>query len=143
MTETWEQKGSYRNGYLLNFVLSIRDCFVSEPDGYSAEAVKALEEQYEGKENQAEGKEEKPTVIVIMSESYADLSVVGDFSTNQELTPFYDSLTENTIKGYALSSVFGAKTPNSEWEFMTGNSMAFLPGGSVVYQQYIRIRRPQ
>lgn len=137
VTETWEQKGSYRNGYLLNFMLSIRDCFVSEPDGYSAEAVKALEEQYEGRENQAEGKEEKPTVIVIMSESYADLSVVGDFSTNQELTPFYDSLTENTIKGYALSSVFGAKTPNSEWEFMTGNSMAFLPGGSVVYQQYI------
>jgi phosphoglycerol transferase MdoB-like AlkP superfamily enzyme len=46
-------------------------------------------------------------------------------------------LTENTIKGYALSSVFGAKTPNSEWEFLTGNTMAFLPSGSVVYQQYI------
>ena len=41
------------------------------------------------------------------------------------------------MKGHALSSVFGAKTPNSEWEFMTGNSMAFLPSGSVVYQQYI------
>ena len=80
---------------------------------------------------------EKPTVIVVMSESYADLSVVGNFTTNIELTPFYDSLTENTVKGYALSSVFGAKTPNSEWEFMTGNSMAFLPSGSVVYQQYI------
>jgi phosphoglycerol transferase MdoB-like AlkP superfamily enzyme len=33
--------------------------------------------------------------------------------------------------------VFGAKTPNSEWEFLTGNTMAFLPSGSVVYQQYI------
>lgn len=48
-----------------------------------------------------------------------------------------DSLSENTLKGYALSSVYGAKTPNSEWEFETGNSMAFLPDGSVVYQQYI------
>ena len=81
--------------------------------------------------------EEKPTVIVIMSESYADLSVVGDLKTNQEVTPYYNSLTENTIKGYALSSVFGAKTANSEWEFMSGNSMAFLPDGAVVYQQYI------
>ncbi len=81
--------------------------------------------------------EETPTIIVIMSESYADLSVVGDFSTNEDVTPFYDSLSENIIKGYALSSVFGAKTPNSEWEFLTGNSMAFLPSGSVVYQQYI------
>lgn len=138
VTETWEQKGSYRNGYILNFVLSIRDCFIAEPEGYSEEAVRELEEKYDGTgESYVDDVEEQPTIIVIMSESYADLSVVGDFSTNMEVTPFYDSLTENTLKGYALSSVFGAKTPNSEWEFLTGNSMAFLPSGSVVYQQYI------
>lgn len=138
VTETWEQKGSYRNGYVLNFMLSVRDTFIGEPEGYSKEAVSALEQAYssDGTEYVKDAPEE-PTVIVVMSESYADLSVVGDFSTNQEVTPFYDSMTENTVKGYALSSVFGAKTPNSEWEFMTGNSMAFLPGGSVVYQQYI------
>ena len=72
-----------------------------------------------------------------MNESFSDLSVLGDLQTNMPLTPFIDSLKENTTKGYALSSVFGAKTPNSEWEFMSGNSMAFLPMGSVVYQQYI------
>lgn len=144
VTETWEQKGSYRNGYLLNYVLSIRDCFIGEPEGYSKEKIAALEEAYKGgaeheKESLAAsaGTDKEPTIIVVMSESYADLSVVGDFATNMEVTPFYDSLTENTVKGYALASVFGAKTPNSEWEFMTGNSMAFLPGGSVVYQQYI------
>lgn len=164
VTETWEQKGSYRNGYILNFVLSVRDCFVGEPEGYSAEAVAALEERYSGgadaKPSDADGvdtanengeetapengtgaetgtPDEKTTIIVVMSESYADLSVVGNLVTNMEVAPFYDSLTENTIRGYALSSVFGAKTPNSEWEFMTGNSMAFLPSGSVVYQQYI------
>lgn len=141
VTETWEQKGSYRNGYILNFVLSVRDSFIAEPEGYSAEAVAALEEQYSAGEEDAlpdtAEVAEKPTIIVVMSESYADLSVVGDFTTNTEIAPFYDSLTENTVKGYALSSVFGAKTPNSEWEFMTGNSMAFLPSGSVVYQQYI------
>ena len=138
VTETWEQKGSYRNGYILNFVLSIRDCFIAQPDGYSKEAVKELEDQYSKETDTVAGEtEKKPTIIVVMSESYADLSVVGNFSTNIDLTPFYDSLEENTIKGHALSSVFGAKTPNSEWEFLTGNSMAFLPSGSVVYQQYI------
>ncbi len=135
VTETWEQKGSYRNGYVLNFVLSIRDYFVQPPEGYSQDAVAALEAGYSALDGQMP--EEKPTVIVIMSESYADLSVVGDLKTNQEVTPYYNSLTENTIKGYALSSVFGAKTANSEWEFMSGNSMAFLPDGAVVYQQYI------
>lgn len=147
VTETWEQKGSYRNGYILNFTLSVRDSFVGAPEGYSKERVKELEAQYGDTESETAGEQgvsavgasvsKHPTIIVIMSESYADLGVVGDFSTNIELTPFYDSLTENTVKGYALSSVFGAKTPNSEWEFMTGNSMAFLPGGSVVYQQYM------
>lgn len=139
VTETWEQKGSYRNGYILNFVLSVRDCFVTEPEGYSDEAVAALGDVYAQTEpGTGIGDEgEKPTIIAVMSESYADLSVVGEFGTNMELTPFYDSMTANTVKGYALSSVFGAKTPNSEWEFMTGNSMAFLPSGSVVYQQYI------
>ena len=138
VTETWEQKGSYRNGYILNFMLSIRDCFIAEPDGYSKEAVKALEKQYDGDgKSYADNVAKRPTIIAVMSESYTDLSVVGDFSTNVDLTPFYDSLTENTVKGHALSSVFGAKTPNSEWEFMTGNTMAFLPSGSVVYQQYI------
>ena len=135
VTETWEQKGSYKNGYILNFVLSVRDYFVQPPDGYSSEIIATLEAGYT--QYAGDMPEEKPTVIVIMSESYADLSVVGDFATNQEVTPYYNSLTENTIKGYALSSVFGAKTANSEWEFMSGNSMAFLPSGAVVYQQYI------
>lgn len=136
VTETWEQKGSYRNGYILNFVLSVRDYFVSEPEGYSREAIEELEQTY-AEPLSEEKTEEKPTIIVIMSESYADLSVVGNLLTNKEVTPFFDELSESTLHGYALSSVFGAKTPNSEWEFMTGNSMAFLPGGSVVYQQYI------
>lgn len=135
VTETWEQKGSYKNGYILNFVLSVRDYFVQPPDGYSSEIIATLEDGYT--QYAGDMPEEKPTVIVIMSESYSDLSVVGNLVTNQEVTPYYNSLTENTIKGYTLSSVFGAKTANSEWEFMSGNSMAFLPDGAVVYQQYI------
>ena len=108
-TETWEQKGTYRNGYLLNYVLGVRDSFISAPEGYSKDKIKELEKTYQS----------------------------DNLQTNMPLTPFIDSLKENTTKGYALSSVFGAKTPNSEWEFMSGNSMAFLPMGSVVYQQYI------
>lgn len=138
-TETWEQKGTYRNGYVLNFVLSARDSFVSAPKDYTLDAISKLEEEYTGTQENPIGDslEKLPTIIVVMNESFADLSVIGEFQTNKPLTPFMDSLYENTVKGYALSSVFGAKTPNSEWEFMTGGSMAFLPAGSVVYQQYL------
>ena len=138
-TETWEQKGSYRNGYVLNFVLSARDSFVSEPEAYEIETILELEKEYAKEQENPIGDtlEKQPTIIVVMNESFADLRVIGDFKTNKPLTPFFDSLEENTIKGYALSSVFGAKTPNCEWEFLTGGSMAFLPAGSVVYQQYM------
>ena len=137
-TETWEQKGTYRNGYILNYILGIRDSFIAQPDGYSEEAIQKLEKQYSSNDKDYSKTDVKdPTIIVIMNESFSDLSVLGDLQTNIPLTPFIDSLKENTTKGYALSSVFGAKTPNSEWEYLTGNSMAFLPAGSVVYQQYI------
>ena len=138
-TETWEQKGSYKNGYVLNFVLSARDSFVVAPEGYELETIEKLEQTYASQQENPLGDAltEAPTIIVVMNESFAALSVIGDLKTNKPLTPFMDSLYENTVKGYALSSVFGAKTPNSEWEFMTGGSMAFLPVGSVVYQQYM------
>lgn len=138
-TQTWEQKGSYQNGYVLNFVLSARDSFVDAPEEYDAEVIGQLEQEYAGKQESSVGNtlSKKPTIIVVMNESFADLSVIGELKTNEPLTPFMDSLTENTAKGYALSSVFGAKTPNSEWEFLAGGSMAFLPSGSVVYQQYL------
>ncbi len=47
-------------------------------------------------------------------------------------------MTENTIRGYTYVSVFGGQTPNSEWEFLTNNSMAFMPYRTIPYQQYIR-----
>ncbi len=133
--ESWEQKGTYRNGYILNFALSVRDSFIQEPDSYSRETITALEKQYG--EVKQEGSEEDPTIIVVMNESFADLGVIGHLETTEPLTPFLDSLTENTVRGNAISSVYSAKTPNSEWEFLTGNSMAFLPSGSVAYQQYM------
>lgn len=52
--------------------------------------------------------------------------------------PFFRKLKENTIKGYTYSSVFGGNTANSEFEFMTGNTLAFLPDNSVPYQLFLR-----
>ena len=138
-TESWQQKGTYRNGFILNYALSIRDSVVEIPAGYSVAAVRTLEEKYKT-DAEADAKRvgaDAPVIIAIMDESFADLSVIGDLKLNQEFMPFIDSMDENVTKGYALASVFGAKTPNSEWEFLTGNTMAFLPGGSVVYQQYL------
>ena len=121
-------------------MLGIRDSFVEKPADYSLDTIKELEDKYgttAADADVAKETEDAPVIIAIMNESFADLCVIGDLRTNQEVTPFLDSMDTNITKGYALSSVFGAKTPNSEWEFLTGNTMAYLPSGSVAYQQYV------
>ena len=133
---TWSNEGATRNGYFLNFVVGIRDCFVKEPEGYSQDAVSELEAAYAAEPGDAAGN--RPNIVVIMNESFADFGVLGNqLRTNQPVTPFLDSLTENVIRGYALTSIFGGTTANSEFEFLTGFSMSGVPDGTCPYQQYI------
>lgn len=80
-----------------------------------------------------------------MNESFSDLNVLGDFTTNEDYMPYLHSLqngAENTVTGYLNVSVCGGNTANTEFEFLTGNSMAFLPQGSIPYQQYITKELP-
>ena len=132
----WGTQGTEKNGYFLNFFLGIRDSFIEMPENYNPFNLNQVQSFYVPTEYNKD-REDFPNVIVIMNESFADFDVLGQLRTNQPITPFLDSLDENTIKGYALSSVFGANTANSEFEFLTGHSMAFLPENSVPYQQYI------
>ena len=139
----WTTRG---NGLALNFSLCVRYSWVTPPEGYSAQAVASLAEQYpsdEAAERAASDGETRPVnLIVIMNESFSDLGVLPGVETNRDAMPFLHSLTENTVKGYAYSSVFGGTTANSEYEFLTGNTTAFLPAGTVPYHMYISNHEP-
>ena len=130
----WVQDGSISNGYLLNFSLGLRDSVIKKPQNCSG-LIDQIEAEYP--EQAVSLPEELPNIVVIMEESLADMRVLGELETNQPVTPFLDSLTDNTVRGYALCSVFGGSTANSEFEFLSGSSMAFLPTGSIAYQQYL------
>ncbi|MBQ9155302.1 MAG: LTA synthase family protein, partial [Eubacterium sp.] len=84
----------------------------------------------------------QPNIIAIMNESYADLAEVGDLPATADYMPYFRKLKKNTIKGYTYSSVFGGNTANSEFEFLTGNTLAFLPDNSVPYQLFLRSQVP-
>lgn len=73
-----------------------------------------------------------------MNESLSDLKVLGSLETNEDYMPFMRSLTENTIKGNLYVPVIGAGTSNTEFEFLTGHTTAFLPSGSNAYMLYIK-----
>lgn len=133
------------NGFAVSFISNMQYLDVSKPADYSVEKVQEILEPYieESEKNEAGGTEPVyPNVIVIMNEAFSDPAVLGEFETNIDYMPFIRSLSENTVKGKLMVSVKGGNTANSEYEFLTGNSMAFLPSGSVPYQQYIRGEMP-
>ena len=134
----WTTRG---NGLALNFSVCLRYSRVEKPAGYSDESLSRLAGAYPGDSvsvTLTEGEETRPVnVIVIMNESYSDLTVLPGVASNRDAMPFYRSLKENSIKGYAYSSVFGGTTANSEYEFLTGNTTAFLPPSTVPYQMYV------
>lgn len=86
--------------------------------------------------------EQYPNIVVIMNEAFSDLSVWGDFVTSEEVMPFFKSLQQEAVGGELYVSVKGGNTANTEFEFLTGDTMGFLPKGSIPYQQYINDETP-
>jgi phosphoglycerol transferase MdoB-like AlkP superfamily enzyme len=85
----------------------------------------------------------QPTnIICIMDESFADMAIFDTLELSGDTIPFYHSLKENTIKGWMYSPVTGAGTANVEYEFLTGNSVAFLPDETTAYQLYVKQDMP-
>lgn len=143
----WNQLSGYKQqGSVVSFWLNTKTLFVNEPDEYSAEKVEEIANKttntVESSNASSKGESQqkvKPNIIAIMNETWSDLSAIGnEFEVSEDPMPFYHSLTENTIKGNLFVSIYGNGTSNSEFEFLTGNTLAFLPSGCNAYEQYIR-----
>ncbi len=134
---TWDNsKGINDYGYVLYFVANAGSAKIEKPVGYSVQKVDEILSAYEEDKYTTNIGRQNPNIIMIMNESYSDLRVLGDFTSSENVMSFYDSLKENTIKGYVQSSVYGGYTANSEFEFLTGCSKVFLPGNP--YLQYMK-----
>ncbi len=140
-----------RDGNIVAFLMEMEYLDVEQPKGYSAEETgQWFREGTQGNEALAAARRDpesvnRPNIIVIMDEAFSDLAVLGPVHTNQDYMPFLHSLqegAENTVTGYLNVSVLGGNTANTEFEFLTGSTTAFLPQGSVAYQQYVKSKTP-
>lgn len=133
----WSNEGSQFNGLPLNLAKGVVDMQVKKPDNYTPQTLSMLDERYAP---DADNGTRRPNIVVVMNESFTDLSIYdnGNWHTDQEMLPFFRSLRENTIHGYAQSSIYGGSTVNSEYEFLTGNTMAFFMRSVLPYHSYVR-----
>lgn len=109
-------------GTQLAFLYSTREIIIQEPEGYSVEELEEIAAQYEAEEK-TDSDQVKPNIIAIMNETFADLEILGDIETSEEVLPNYKALKENAITGNIMVSTLGGGTGKSEYEFLTGNSM--------------------
>ena len=136
-TQQWVTQ---RNGFLLNFSIALRYSSVDKPEGYSKNAVLELMEEYPGSEGDPSA--QPVNLIVIMNESFGDLTIFDTLHPSEDPTPFLHSLEENTVKGWMYSSVTGGGTATVEFEYLTGFTSLFQPPHTVAYQLYVEEGMP-
>lgn len=140
----WNQTRGYHNyGFAFNFFCNTKYLYMSQPNNYNPDKIKdyvssVVDNGDSNETTPADDDYTKPNIICIMNESLSDLGVLGNLTTNEDYMPFMHSLTENTIKGNLYVPVIGSGTSNTEFEFITGHSTAFLPSGSNAYMLYIK-----
>ena len=130
----WDQKENYAfNGFTLAFALNLPMANVPAPAGYSAEAIGDIPGF-----PAASVPADKPDIIIVMSESFWDPTKLPGVT----ITPDPIPTVRETRSGSMFSPEFGGMTANIEFEALTGFSNAFLPYGSIPYQQYIHGAAP-
>lgn len=127
----WDQKENYaNNGFTLAFALNVPMAHVSAPAGFSDKAIDSLPKPAVDTALPVE----QPDIIMVMSESFWDAGKLPGVT----ITPDPIASTRALQSGEMFSPEFGGMTANVEFEALTGFSNAFLPAGSIPYQQYVR-----
>ncbi len=128
----WDQKENYaHNGFALAFALNAPMANVKAPAGYSQAAIEAASPPAGAS---AALPFERPDIVMVMSESFWDPALLPGVA----LSPDPLAATRKVRSGSVHSPEFGGMTANAEFEALTGFSNAFLPYGSIPYQQYVR-----
>lgn len=134
--DLWDLKNNIKKyGVAMSLVSNTKKMYIKAPEGYSYKNLELWLDEY--KQHEESSQQKTPNIIVVMNESFADLTMLEPFMDSNIYMPYYNTLTNNTVKGTVLVSTAGGGTANTEYEFLTRNSMAFFPG-MVPYQQLVK-----
>ena len=146
---TWRPLESYwRQGFLPTFITGAQTIKPPVPQDYSMDDAEKLLDTYAGDYDATKGidfkraeataqfNDDKPTVIAIMNETFSDLSIYQNLHADYQGPQFFKSLSDTLARGKLFVSAYGGGTCNTEFEFLTGNSMAYLGSGVYPYTIY-------
>jgi hypothetical protein len=67
-----------------------------------------------------------PNVIVIMSESFFDPTILPNITYSQNPAANFHRLSQDNLSGYVVVPTYGGSTANTEFEFLSGNPHVFF-----------------
>ena len=121
---TW-QTAYYRHGFLASSVETCRllGDAVIQPAGYDESALPDIAAAAERPNAETD---DRPDILLILSESLYDFSLVTDPQTDAELMPVINALP-NAVRGHTVSANVGGGTNVTEYEMLTSNSPMLVP----------------
>jgi len=144
----WQIANFKSQGFLPSFIAEAQDLPIDEPAGYSSVAARNAEDDLITRYAQAYGDtpaahaaeaqydQLQPSIVVVMNETFTDLSSWGDLGGYEGPTFFKTGMPDALSHGKLAVSVNGGGTCNTEFEFLTGTSMAFVGNGKYPYTLY-------
>lgn len=129
----WSINESFEKyGWVYTNTKLIKSYINTTPDGYTRDSAEEFIKRETDNSQEFAGIVPL-NLIVIMDESFSDLSVLGKFETNQEVLPYFDSLNNSSTleKGWLGVHVFGGGTATTEWEVLAEGNSSFLDIGSL------------
>jgi len=123
-------------GEYLYFIRSFEATSMKKEADYSDAKLTEIKNNISSNENNVSV---KPNIIMIMNEAWSDLRVLGDIETTEPYMPFYYSLKESNdaSTGYVYVNIQGGMTADTEFEALTGDSLAFLDVSAVPFQMQV------
>ncbi len=137
VVQDYKMYACYNTVIFINFLQSF-DARLAKPDGYTEEVYTQMLADAGGASIEGVNVEDLPNVIIIMNESLTDFSIFPGVELSSDPMDYWHSLDalDNAETGYALSSIYGGSTSNSEFEILTGLSMEMVPAASNAYNSY-------
>ncbi len=122
------QETYYKYGYLAGTIeaTALMSDPIVEPENYSDDAARQAADLVTGQFATAETAQEYPDIVLILSESFYDFSLVTDLQADTDILPVYNSL-QNAVLGHTVSPHVGGGTNSSEYEMLSSNSLMLMP----------------
>ena len=129
----WNLKESYENnGLAYSMLNSLYSSKVSKPEGYNYDNMKKIKNNINMSKS-IDNKSKYKNIIAIQLESFMDPTLIEGIKYNIDPIKNFRKIANNSISGDINVSTIGGGTVRSEFEFLTGNNLDYMPVGEIPY----------